>query len=120
MINLFYRASFFLYEISFILFSVALFFQGVLLNRLARALKIPRVGIFPLSASVLFFLCAATHFYVYHFLSPQYMQTNSFQLLLLMYSLKTFTMISIFVAGICIFLGNAFYLKKTGTFSWEA
>jgi hypothetical protein len=111
--SILYRASFFLYEISFLLFAAALFAHGRTLGTLTRALHLPPLGWLAHAAGALLVFCAFTHFYVYHFLSPQYLQTGSSDQLLLMYALKTLSMIGIFLAGAVLAVGNAVYLKKT-------
>lgn len=111
--SIIYRASFFLYEISFLLFAVALFFYGGALGKLTQALKLPPLGYLAHTAGVFLLFCAATHFYVYHFLSPQYLQTGASDQLVLMYALKTLSMVGIFLAGLALAVGNGVYLKKT-------
>jgi hypothetical protein len=111
--SLLYRASFFLYEISFILFAVALFYQGAVLGTLTRALKLAPLGWLAHAAGVLLLFCAFIHFYVYHFLSPLYLQTGSADQLFFMYALKTLSMAGIFLAGVALAVGNGLYLRKT-------
>jgi hypothetical protein len=111
--SILYRASFFLYEISFLLFAAALFYQGTALGTLTKALKLPRLGWLAHLAGGWLVICAFTHFYVYHFLSPQYLQTGSADQLVLMYALKTFSMVGIFLAGVALVVGNGVYLMKT-------
>ncbi len=113
MLSILYRASFFLYEISFCLFALALFYHGTVLQQLARAFRLPALAWLSYLAGVLLLVCAGIHFYVYHSLSPQYMQTGSLDQLLQMYALKTVSMFSILIAGLALSLGNSFYLKKT-------
>jgi len=113
MLQYLYRGSFFLYEIGFILFALALGTQGELLRKLTRTLRLPPYWIFCSLSAVLMLLCALIHFYVYHYLSPQYLLSVSQEKLLLMYWLKTVSMGSIFIAGVSLVLGCGLYLKKT-------
>ncbi len=112
MLQLLYRASFFLYEISFILFALALGSYSESLRKITRAWRLGPYWLCPVCASLLMLLCALMHFYVYHFLSPRYLQTGAHEQLLLMYLLKTISMLSIFLAGACLLLGNGMFLKK--------
>ena len=111
MLDLLYRASFFLYEVSFIMFAWLLGTYGESLRRLSRSLHQPPYWIFTAFSSLLMLGCAVLHFYVYHFLSPQYLQTGTHEQLILMYILKFVSMASIFMAGLALALGNGLYLK---------
>lgn len=113
MLQTLYRASFFLYEISFLLLALALGTQSELMRKLTRTLHLPPYWVLPAAGSVLLLFCALTHFYVYHFISPRYLATALHKDLLLMYVLKTVSMVSILLAGACLAAGCGFYLKKT-------
>ncbi|NTV53289.1 MAG: hypothetical protein HGA76_09805 [Candidatus Firestonebacteria bacterium] len=113
MLSILYRASFYSYEISFLIFAAALFYHGAVLGILTRALKLPDWGWLAHLAGALLLLCALIHFYVYHSLSPQYMLTGSANQLLLMYLLKTFSMAGVLLAGAALVIGNGLYLKRT-------
>jgi hypothetical protein len=107
-----YRASFYLYEIGFLLFAIALFYNGSAMGRVTRAFRLLPFGWMAYLAGALMTVCAGLHFYVYHTLSPQYMQSGSTEQLILMYSLKTFSMLSVLAGGAALLLGNWLYLKK--------
>ena len=101
-----YRASFLLYEISFLLFALGLGLYGEAQRRLTRALQLPSVWWLSSAAAVLMLACALLHFYVYHHLSPRYLTGGDHDLLLQMYLLKSLSMLSIFLAGAALTAGN--------------
>jgi hypothetical protein len=113
MLQTLYRASFFLYEISFLMLALAVGTEGEIMRRLARTLRLPPFWILPACSAVLLLGCALLHFYVYHLLLPQYLVSGSRTELLLMYQLKTVSMGSILLAGAALALGCGWYLKRT-------
>jgi hypothetical protein len=113
MLQILYRASFFLYELSFLGFAVALAVQSGLMRRLGRVLRLPPYWWGPAVGSVLMLVCALLHFYVYHFLSPEYLAANSRTVLLQMYALKTASMASVLLSGLSLLLGARAYLRAT-------
>jgi len=113
MLQLLYRASFFLYELGFIGLALALGTQGVLMRRLTRTLRLPPYWLLPSASGCLLLFCALIHFYVYHFLSPQYLLSGAREQLLWMYTLKTISMSCIFVSGLALLLGGRAYLRAT-------
>jgi hypothetical protein len=113
MLQLLYRTSFFLYELSFLAFAAALALQAGLLLRLGRVLRLPPYWLGAAVGAVLMLTCALLHFYVYHFLSPEYLASGSHELLLQMYALKTLSMLGILFAGLALLLGAGTYLRAT-------
>jgi hypothetical protein len=113
MLQILYRASFFLYELSFLAFAAALVVQAGLMQRLGRVLRLPAFWLGPAAGAVLMLACALLHFYAYHFLSPQYLASGSRELLFQMYTLKTLSMSGILLAGLSLLLGARAYLRAT-------
>lgn len=113
MADFLYQASFFLYEIGFLLLALALVAQAEVSRRLTRILRLPPVWIFSLAAAGLLLLCAGIHFYAYHALSPRYLSSGAQDLLVTMYALKMISMCSLFLAGTGFLLGIGWYLLKT-------
>ncbi len=113
MLQILYRASFFLYELSFVGFAAALVLQAVLMRRLGRVLRLGAYWLGPAVAAVLMLGCAGLHFYVYHFLSPDYLASGAHPLLLQMYALKTLSMLAVLFAGLSLLLGAGAYLRAT-------
>lgn len=99
MLDVLYRASFFLYEVSFLLFAAALVYHSLSVRKIALALKQPPYWIGSAVGAAALVLCAFNHYYVYHFLSPQYLQNESRELLVRMYQYKTWSMIYVLAAG---------------------
>jgi hypothetical protein len=112
MLSLIYRASFFLYEISFLLLAFALAVYGESWRRLTRALHQPAYWVLAWVGALGMVLCAVVHFYVYHDLSPQYLVSGDHEQLMLMYLLKTISMVSIFLTGLLLILGSVLYLRR--------
>lgn len=108
----FYRASFYLYEISFIIFGFAMMYAGWALRKINQSMSHPPIWIGPVIGGFLLSICALNHFVVYHFLSPQYMISQSQDLLIMMYIFKTISMASVLVAGSCLVLSYYWYWKK--------
>jgi hypothetical protein len=108
-----FSGSFFLYEISFFAFAVALIAQGFSLGRLERALHLPPFHLGCHVAGVLLGVCAALHYVVYRFLSPQYLISGAQTILLWMYRLKTISMLCVFFAGLFVVVVHGLYLSKT-------
>ncbi len=112
MLSALYRASFFLYEISFLLFAIALWYNSLSLRKINQALGHPPYWIFPAVGGVLLFMCAFNHYWAYHHLSPQYLQNEAHYLLIRMYVFKTLSMLYILVAGAGLGIGNYLYYQK--------
>jgi len=112
MLDFLYRASFFLYEISFMLLAIALWIYSRSLRKLNQALRQPIFWIWPAIGALFLIICAANHFYVYYWLSPQYLRYESRHLLILMYVLKTVSMGSILMAGLVLAVSNLLYLRR--------
>ncbi|MBN1595507.1 hypothetical protein JW933_06240 [candidate division FCPU426 bacterium] len=112
MANILYRASFFLYEISFVLFALALWYHSMSLRKINRALHQPPYWLWPAVGSVFLLLTAFNHYFVYHYISPFYMQTHSYALLIRMYVLKTVSMGCILAAGLTLLIGNLMYIRR--------
>jgi hypothetical protein len=112
MLDFLYRASFFLYEISFTFFALALALCGWSMFRINRALRQPAFWILPGLSSFLLLACAYIHFYVYHRISPQYLLTASRDLLIQMYVLKTISMFAILAAGIGLIISSGLFLRQ--------
>lgn len=110
--DILYRASFYLYELSFIVFGFALVFAGQGYRKINQALHHPPVWLVLMIAGVLLWGCAVDHFIVYHFLSPQYLLKQSHELLISMYIFKTISMASIFIAGLSLLFSFGWYWKK--------
>ncbi len=112
MLDSLYRASFFLYEIGFILLAIALWIYSRSLYKLNQALRQPSFWFWPALGALLLIICASNHFYVYYWLSPQYLRYESRPLLILMYILKTVSMGSILIAGLALAVSNLLYLRR--------
>lgn len=112
MLSVLYRASFFLYEISFLLFAIAFWYNALSLRKINQALGHPPYWIYPAVGGVLLFLCAFNHYWVYHQISPQYLQNEARYLLIRMYVFKTLSMLFVLAAGIGAGWGNYWYYKK--------
>ncbi|MCD4812664.1 hypothetical protein K8S19_03105 [bacterium] len=110
--DFFYRASFYLYEISFLMLAAALFYNSISMWKINRALKHPPYWIWSAAGAVLLAVCAINHFHVYHHLSPQYLKSAAQDLLIRMYVLKTVSMFCILGAGIFLGLSNFLYIQK--------
>lgn len=113
MLQFLYRASFFLYELSFLALALALALQAGMMGRLGRALRLPPYWLGPAAGAGLMAACAVLHFYVYHTLSPAYLASSSHLLLLRMYGLKTLSMLSVLFAGVALLIGAWAYLRDT-------
>jgi hypothetical protein len=113
MLQILYRASFFLYELSFLALAVALGIQSLLMRRLTLAIRLPPYWLACAASAGLLLVCAVIHFYVYYFLSPQYLLSGARAELLWMYTLKTVSMGSIFLAGAALLAGAGAYLRST-------
>jgi hypothetical protein len=113
MLQILYRASFFLYELSFLAFAAALAVQAGLMRRLGRTLRLPPFWLGPAAAAVLMLACALLHFYAYHVLSPEYLASGSRGLLFQMYALKTLSMSGVLLAGLSLVLGAGAYQRAT-------
>jgi len=111
-VNLLYRASFFLYEISFLLFAGTLAYAAWSGFRINRALRQPAYWVWPGVGAVLLSVCAWSHFHVYHRLSPQYLVSASPDLLIQMYILKTVSMAAIFATGAGLAVSGWLYLRR--------
>jgi len=112
MINILYRASFFFYEISFLLFAVALWYNSFSMRKINQALRQPPYWIWSAIGAALLMMCAFNHYYVYHHISPRYLQNNSYDLLIRMYIFKTLSMFYILGAGFALTLSNFLYLRR--------
>lgn len=110
--NFIYHASFYLYEISFIVFGLALIYGSLAYRKINQAMQHPPMWLGPLIAGILLCLCAINHFVVYRFLSPLYMLNQSHQLLIIMYVFKTISMASVLVSGVLVVLAYYWYWKK--------
>lgn len=113
--SVFYRASFYLYELSFMVFGLSLVYAAMSFRKINMALKHPPLWLGPFVAGILLVLCAINHFVVYHFLSPQYMVSQSKDLLITMYLFKTISMASILIAGLMVAFSYLMYWKKIKT-----
>jgi hypothetical protein len=112
MLDVLYRASFFLYEVSFLLFAAALLYHGLAARKIALALKQPPHWIGAVVGAAALVLCAFNHYYVYHFLSPLYLQNESRELLVRMYQYKTWSMIYVLAAGLGLMASTYAYVRR--------
>lgn len=111
-----YRASFYLYELSFLTFGVALLFAGLAYRKIIQSLHYPPFWIALMAGAVLLWICAINHFIVYHYLSPQYLANQSQDILILMYVFKTISISCVFLAGLGLLLSFYGYWKKISDF----
>ncbi|MCK5218466.1 hypothetical protein KAR10_03015 [bacterium] len=112
MLDILYRASFFLYEIGFMLLAVALWIYSRSMRKLNQTLRQPVFWIWPAIGALLLAICASNHFFVYYWLSPQYLRSESRHLLILMYVFKTVSMGNILIAGLALAVSNLLYLRR--------
>ncbi|MEW6516380.1 MAG: hypothetical protein AB1439_05675 [candidate division FCPU426 bacterium] len=111
MLDLLYRASFFLYEVSFLLFAAALVYHALAVRKINLALKQRPYWIGSALGAVALVLCAYNHYHVYHTLSPLYLQNESRTLLLRMYQYKTWSMFYILAAGLGLTYSTYAYVR---------
>ncbi|MCK5241034.1 hypothetical protein KAR34_01160 [bacterium] len=111
--SIMYRASFFLYEVSFLLLAIALWYHSLSMRKINQALRQPPYWIWTAIGSAMLVMCAFNHYFVYHHISPVYMRNQSHDLLISMYIFKTLSMFYILGAGVSLVVSNLFYLNKT-------
>lgn len=112
MIDWLAQNNFFIYEVSFGLLAASVGLLACALRRMNLALGQPPIWIWLIPAGVLMGLCAFIHFYVFYTISPLYLHTLSRPFLIWMHALKTFSMASLFLAGLCLGAGFWIFYKR--------
>jgi hypothetical protein len=112
MIALLNQSSFFLYEISFILIALALYLNGIALRRIYLSLLYPPYWVGAAIGSVLFFMCALNHLYVYQVIMPQFQAGESVELLRVMHVLKSVSMVYIFIGSFSALVSNFYFFYR--------